>query len=298
MGSLVAALGSFLDAHCHHGKWLLRIEDLDTPRLVKGASEGILRTLEAYGLHWDEEVVYQSKRNSAYLEAFHHLQESGLVYPCSCSRKEIADTALRSGDELVYPGTCRAGLHAGKEARAWRIHTDLQTNTLPADSNRADLLNYGGHIEFDDILQGHIKQDLAREIGDFVVLRSDGPFAYQLAVVIDDAAQNITHIVRGTDLLGSTARQIYLQRMLGLTTPAYMHLPIVVNNRGEKLSKQTLAKPIDNRGATKTMFAALQLMRQRPPIELESAPVEQLLDWATANWKPKSLLNCLQIFGE
>jgi len=295
LGSLVAALGSFLDARSHHGIWLLRIEDLDTPRIVKGASDEILRTLAAYGLHWDEEVVYQSKRNSAYQEIFHRLQESGLVYPCGCSRKEIADTALGSGEELIYPGTCRAGLHAEKVARAWRIHTDLRTNALPDDSTRTNSFKYDGFIEFDDMLQGHVKQDLEHEIGDFVVLRADGPYAYQLAVVVDDATQNISHVVRGTDLLCSTARQIYLQRMLGLPTPAYMHLPVVVNDRGEKLSKQTLAKAVDKRDATKTLFSALQLMRQRPPIELAGAPVEQLLNWATANWKPQSLLNCAQV---
>ncbi|MGC2165646.1 MAG: tRNA glutamyl-Q(34) synthetase GluQRS [Gallionella sp.] len=295
LGSLVAALGSFLDARSHRGKWLLRIEDVDTPRIVQGAADEILRTLEAYGLHWDDAVIYQSKRGSAYQESFLQLQKSGLVYPCSCSRKEIADTAVRSGEELIYPGTCRAGLPAGKAARAWRIRTDLNTRIPPGEGTRADFPANNGYIDFHDLLQGHIKQHLEYEIGDFVVLRADGPFAYQLAVVVDDAAQDISHIVRGADLLCSTTRQIYLQRILGLPSPAYMHLPVIVNDRGEKLSKQTLAEPVDNRAAAATMFTALRLMRQQPPAELGNAPAEQLLSWAIANWKPQSLLNCAHI---
>ncbi len=298
LGSLVAALGSFLEARSRGGKWLLRIEDLDTPRIVKGASDDILRTLEAYKLHWDDAVVYQSKRASAYQDAFHLLQKSGSVYPCSCSRKEIADSTIRNGEELIYPGTCRAGLPPGKTARAWRIRSDLHKCALPGNIISAKFPGHDGYVEFDDLLQGHIKQDLERDIGDFVIRRADGPFAYQLAVVVDDAAQHISHVVRGADLLCSTTRQIYLQHMLGLLTPVYMHLPVIVNDRGEKLSKQTLAQPVDNHAIAETLFTALRLMRQQPPTELECAPVEQLLKWALANWTPDTMLNCLQVHAQ
>ena len=200
-GSLVAAVGSYLDARHHQGKWLVRIEDLDTPRTVDGAAADILGTLEAHGLHWDEQVVYQSRRTAAYEQAFLRLKETGMIYPCACSRREIADSALQRGDELVYPGTCRNGIAAGKAARSWRVRVNDAVITL------------------DDLMQGIITQDLASEVGDFVLLRADGLYAYQLAVVVDDAAQEITDVVRGADLLFSTPRQVYLQRLLGLTTP-------------------------------------------------------------------------------
>lgn len=276
-GSLVAAVGSYLDAKHHQGKWLVRIEDLDTPRTVKGAADEILSTLEAYGLQWDEDIIYQSQRTAAYEAAFHLLKESGVVYPCACSRKEISDSALQRGDELVYPGTCRNGISPGKIARAWRIRVN--------DAN----------IIFSDRLQGNIKQDLASEAGDFVVLRADGFFAYQLAVVVDDDAQAITHVVRGADLLYSTPRQIYLQRLPGLNTPAYMHLPVAVNELGEKLSKQTLAQPVEKNHAASTLFDALVFLRQNPPAELRVGTTEPILAWAIANWQPEKLLNCRQL---
>jgi glutamyl-Q tRNA(Asp) synthetase len=276
-GSLVAAVGSYLDAKHHQGKWLVRIEDLDTPRTVKDADYEILSTLEAYGLHWDEGIVYQSQRTPIYEDAFHRLIEAGAVYPCACSRKEIADSALQRGDELVYPGTCRIGIAQGKTSRAWRVRVNETT------------------INFTDSLQGNITQDLATEIGDFVLLRADGLFAYQLAVVVDDAAQGITDVVRGADLLYSTPRQIYLQQLLGLNTPAYMHLPVVVNSQGEKLSKQTLAQPVVKNNAASTLFDALMFLRQQPPAELRLSTVEEILAWAIANWQPDALLNCRQL---
>ena len=276
-GSLVAAVGSYLDAKHHQGKWLVRIEDLDTPRVVKGAADDILCTLEVYGLHWDEDIIYQSQRTAAYEEAFHRLEEAGKVYPCACSRKEIADSALQHGDELVYPGTCSNGIAQGKTARAWRVRVNDAT------------------INFTDRLQGNISQDLAAEAGDFVVLRADGLFAYQLAVVVDDAAQGITDVVRGADLLNSTPRQIYLQRQLGLATLAYMHLPVAVNAQGEKLSKQTLARPVGKNSAGSTLFDVLEFLHQRPPAELRLRTNEQILAWAIANWRPASLLNCHQL---
>jgi glutamyl-Q tRNA(Asp) synthetase len=279
-GSLVAAVGSYLDAKHHQGKWLVRIEDLDTPRTVKGATGEILGTLEACGLLWDEEVIYQSQRTHAYEEAFLRLKTAGTVYPCACSRKEIADSALQRGIELVYPGTCRKGIAQGKVARSWRVRVD--------DAN----------ISFSDRLQGNILQNLATEIGDFVVLRADGLFAYQLAVVVDDAAQGINEVVRGADLLYSTPRQIYLQRLLGLDTPAYMHLPVAVDEQGEKLSKQTLARPVGKNNPVSLLYKSLVYLHQQPPVDFQSGNVEQILDWAVANWRPDRLTRCSTIMVE
>jgi glutamyl-Q tRNA(Asp) synthetase len=277
---LVAAVGSYLDARHHHGKWLVRIEDLDTPRTVKGAAAEILGTLEACGLLWDEDVVHQNQRTDVYEEAFQRLRQAGAVYPCACSRREIADSALQRGDELVYPGTCRNGVAQGKVARAWRVRID---NT---------------NISFKDRMQGIITQDLANEVGDFVLLRADGLFAYQLAVVVDDAAQEITHVVRGADLLYSTPRQMHLQRLLGLDTPAYMHLPVAVNAQGEKLSKQTLARPVSKENAASQLFKTLEFLRQQPPDELRFSTVQTILAWAVANWRPDRISRCSQIMVE
>jgi glutamyl-Q tRNA(Asp) synthetase len=276
-GSLVAAIGSYLDARHQQGKWLVRIEDLDTPRTVKGAAGDILSTLAAYGLHWDEDIIYQSQRTEAYEQAFSRLKETGMVYPCACSRKEIADSALQRGDELVYPGTCRNGIAQGRDARAWRVRVN------------------DTRIFFNDRMQGNIAQDLANEVGDFVVLRADGLFAYQLAVVMDDAAHGITDVVRGADLLYSTPRQIYLQQLLGLITPAYMHLPVAVNAQGQKLSKQTLAQPVEINNATATLFDALVFLRQNPPAEMRLGTIEEMMAWAVANWQLQRLSNCRNI---
>jgi len=275
-GSLVAAIGSYLDAKHHQGKWLVRIEDLDTPRTVSGTASDILYTLQAYGLHWDEDVVYQSRRTAAYEGAFHRLKDTRAVYPCACSRKEIADSALQHGDELVYPGTCRNGIAQGKDVRSWRVRVN------------------DTRIAFKDRIQGNIAQDLATEVGDFVVLRADGLFAYQLAVVLDDAAQGITDVVRGADLLYSTPRQVHLQQLLGLVTPSYMHLPVAVNAQGQKLSKQTLARPVDKNNTVATIFDVLVFLHQQPPTKLRLGSVGQILDWAIPNWKTGVLSNCRQ----
>lgn len=265
-GSLVAAVGSFLDAKHHSGTWLVRMEDLDIPRCVFGAADSILHTLEAFGLHGDEPVLYQSQRTAAYEEALHRLQTSGAVYPCCCTRKEIADSALHGIEGLVYPGTCRHGILNGRDARAWRVRTDNEA------------------VGFDDALQGRISQHLESQIGDFVVKRADGLFAYQLAVVVDDAFQGITHVVRGADLLASTPRQIHLQRLLGLPTPNYMHLPVAVNEGGEKLSKQTLAAPVDSSHPVATLLRVLDFLQQRTPASLAGSDVRTVLDWAVENW--------------
>ncbi|MFZ4528758.1 MAG: tRNA glutamyl-Q(34) synthetase GluQRS [Undibacterium curvum] len=230
LGSLVAAMASYLDARAHQGRWLLRIEDLDFDRNVADADRHILNSLQRCGMHWDGEVSWQSQRQPLYEQALEQLATQ--VYPCSCSRKEIADSRLRAGvaASQVYPGTCRSGLAPGKTARAWRLRVP--------DGEAAV-------FQFEDRLLGAQTQDLASEVGDFVLKRADGFWAYQLAVVVDDAAQGISHVVRGADLLDSTARQCYLQQLLGLPRPAYLHVPVVNNADGEKLSKQTGALAFD-----------------------------------------------------
>ncbi len=230
MGSLVAALASYLDAKAHQGRWLVRMDDLDQPRCVPGAGEAILASLTALGLRADGEVVWQSRRHAAYRDAFEKLRKAGAVFACACTRREIADSRLHPaerGRETIYPGTCRNGIAPGRAPRAWRMRVD-QTVT-----------------RFNDRWQGEITQDLASEAGDFVLLRADGQWAYQLAVVVDDAAAGVTDVVRGADLIDSTPRQIFLQRALGLPTPRYLHVPVVTNAHGEKLSKQTEAAPLD-----------------------------------------------------
>ncbi|MCA3104425.1 MAG: tRNA glutamyl-Q(34) synthetase GluQRS [Rhodocyclaceae bacterium] len=227
-GSLVAALAGWLDARAVGGQWLLRIDDLDTPRNRPGAVDAIRRTLERLGLAWDGEIRMQSREIGAYRAALDALIAAGQAYPCTCTRTEVAAASTHAGIEgPVYPGTCRSGLPPGRGTRAWRVRVD----------DRA--------IAFDDRVRGRIEQHLESDIGDFVVHRADGIFAYQLAVVVDDAAQGITDVVRGADLLDSTPRQIWLQQLLGLPVPRYAHLPLALNAQRQKLSKQTFAPAID-----------------------------------------------------
>jgi len=270
-GSLVAAVGSFLEARSCGGEWLVRMEDLDLPRAVPGAADDILRTLDAFGLHWDGGVMVQSARNEVYRAALAELEMLGAAYPCACTRKEIADSALSGIDGPVYPGICRDGLPEGRAARAMRVRTDLNS------------------VGFDDALQGRISQVLAAEVGDFVVRRADGLFAYQLAVVVDDAEQAITHVVRGADLLDSTPRQIYLQKLLSLPTPAYLHLPVAVNERGEKLSKQTLALAVSRIDPVAQLCEVLEFLNQDPPKELKGAGRDDFWKWAVAHWRADRL---------
>lgn len=266
-GSLIAAVASYLDAKANRGHWLLRIEDLDTPRTLAGASDAILHSIERLGFEWDEDVLYQSHRSDLYETYLDTLKSRNLIYPCSCSRKEIADSAIQGIDGVIYPGTCRNGLVNDRPTKAWRVKTYPQT------------------IAFDDTLQGHVEQDMARDIGDFVLKRADGLFAYQLAVVVDDAEQGITHVVRGADLLDSTPRQIYLQQLLALTTPQYLHVPVAINAAGEKLSKQTLAQAIDPNHASTELWKALQFLGQNPPTDLKGSPLVDVWSWAKSHWQ-------------
>lgn len=271
-GSLVTAVGSFLDARAHGGQWLLRMEDLDAPRESPSAAAAILRSLDAFGLHWDGAVLYQHSRLDAYQAAVERLRAAGLAYPCACSRTEISDSGLRGVEGPVYPGTCRHGLPPGKPARAIRLR-------VPA----------GEILSFDDALQGQVRQHLAKEVGDFVIRRADGCFAYQLAVVLDDAFQGITHVVRGADLLPSTPRQLYLQKLLHLPPLIYMHLPVAVNAAGEKLSKQTHAAAVSDARAPALLFQAFEFLRQEPPSELRRSTVAELLHWGADHWQSQRI---------
>lgn len=265
-GSLIAAVGSYLQAKTQNGEWLVRMEDLDTPRNVPGAADEILRTLEAFGFEWYGAVIYQSQRDQFYRAALERMATQGATFPCACSRKEIADSSLLGIEGPVYPGTCRAGLAAGRSGRAIRVRVGSVA------------------IEFRDLIQESITQHLATQIGDFVLRRADGIVAYQLAVVVDDADQGITQIIRGADLLASTSRQIFLQRLLGYAALSYGHLPVATNHAGEKLSKQTLAQPIDINKAPNLLFDALRFLGQNPPPVLQQSSQAPLWDWAFRHW--------------
>lgn len=270
-GSLVAAVGSFLHARSQGGQWLVRMEDLDQPREVPGAADDILRTLDAHGLEWDGSVRRQNDGQERYEAALARLTQAGLVYPCACTRREIADSALQGIEGAIYPGTCRSGLPAGRSPRSWRVRVPAIRTT------------------FLDRVHGAITQDVAADVGDFVLKRADGLFAYQLAVVVDDADQGITEVVRGADLLDSTARQIVLQQMLDLPRPTYLHLPVAVNPAGEKLSKQTLARRISPDTAGLNLLAVMAFLGQEPIADLRCAPVTTILTWAVEHWNAHKL---------
>lgn len=265
-GSLVAALGSYLQARSHHGQWLIRIEDLDSPRTIPGAAKTILRTLESLGLHWDGPVLYQSSRTDAYAAALDVLAARGAVYPCACTRREVETTGRYGPYGLIYPGTCRHGVPRGRRARALRLRV--------SDTR----------IAFHDRIQGPTTQNLARQVGDFVVRRADNLFAYQLAVVVDDAAQGITEVVRGSDLLESTPRQLHLFDLLDAGAPAFAHLPVAVDGAGAKLSKQTGARPLDPAQLEQSLAAALTFLGHPPPADLHQAPASELLSWGISHW--------------
>lgn len=270
-GSLVAALASWLDARAHQGTWLVRIEDVDAPRCVPGADEEILRQLATCGLLPDEPPEWQSRRGALYQPALDRLVEAGRAYPCACSRKDIEAAWAALGRvrerhaELVYPGTCRDGLH-GREARAWRFRVEP------------------GVVHWSDRRLGAQHQDVEHTVGDFVLRRADGLWAYQLAVVVDDAAQGITHVVRGEDLTDNTARQVQLQSALGLPMPSYLHTPLVVGSNGEKLSKQNGAAAVDLRDPVAALVEAAEALGLRVPAE------PRLADWlasATRAWRER-----------
>lgn len=275
LGSLVAAVGSYVMAKRKGGLWLLRIEDLDLPRVVPGIADDMLRTLEVLGFQWDGEVVYQSRRLDAYQAALDQLIAQGIAYPCGCSRAEIAliASAPHGEEGLIYPGICRDGLSPDKTERAVRVKV------------------YNEVISFEDCVMGRYSQALSPSCGDFVVQRADGPYAYHLAVVVDDAESAVNQVVRGADLISSTPRQIYLQKVLGFPVPAYGHLPLVTNPDGTKLSKRdtavSFATGLDSAGAGGgLLLSVLMFLGQSPPATLRGASCGEILDWAVACFDP------------
>ncbi|MDH3343126.1 MAG: tRNA glutamyl-Q(34) synthetase GluQRS [Gammaproteobacteria bacterium] len=258
-GTLLAAVGSYLQARSLHGEWLMRIEDVDTTRRVAGADDVLLRALESFGFEWDGGEVYQSQRSEIYEVALATLNDKDLIYPCTCSRKQLAG-------ESVYAGHCRHRRLPLKEEYALRLRVPNEI------------------IAFDDQVIGQYQQQLASECGDFVIKRRDGLFAYQLAVVVDDAEQGITEVVRGVDLLDSTPRQIYLQQQLGYAQPNYLHLPLLLDEHGQKLGKSTGAATLDLSQPVKHLYTALELLGQQPPAELASDSLELLWQWAIEHW--------------
>lgn len=266
MGSLVAALAAFLQARANGAPWYMRIDDLDTPRVVPGAAARILRTLEAFGLYWDGPVLYQSQRGRAYDEALAQLRTQGRLFDCGCTRRE-AQTGPPGLDGPIYPGACRAGLAAGREARSIRVVVDDEP------------------VGINDRVQGCYRQNLATDIGDFVVRRADGIVAYQLATVVDDATQGVAEVVRGADLLSSTPRQLFLGRALGYAEHSYAHVPLLVDAQGEKLGKSNGSLALNARRRGDELVAALSLLGQGPPPELASESIERIVEWAIEHWR-------------
>lgn len=273
LGSLVAALGSFLLARHAGQRWLLRIDDLDRPRVVVGAADSMLVLLEELGFAWDADPLWQSQRDVRYREVLEGLKEKGLVYPCSCSRREVLASAPHAGEEgPVYPGTCRKQPVGSRAQLAWRLRVEDRD------------------ISFTDGLYGHQGQNLLREVGDFVLFRADGLFAYQLATVVDDLDTGVTQVVRGADLLGSSARQIYLYQCLGHPAPSYLHLPLLLGDDGEKISKRHGRLGVVHSGnADEMMLLALRFLGMTPPAEMAAAPARQLLAWALECFEPRRL---------
>ena len=272
LGSLLAAVASHLDARANGGEWLVRIDDLDGPRNVPGAADAILRTLESHRLEWSQTVVRQSERTHLYRDALDRLERAGRTFRCSCSRSMLAD-------ERVYPGTCRVRRTPDGGDHATRVRVD-------------DVV-----LEFDDAIQGVFSQALAQEVGDFVVQRRDGLFAYQLAVVVDDAAQKVDHIVRGADLLDNTPRQLFLYDALGFAPPSYTHVPVLLARDGQKLSKQTFAASVDRHDPADNVLAILDLLGQEPPAALRRETIDRVIAWAIANWSLRAVPRCRALTG-
>jgi len=269
-GSLVAAIASYLQALTHNGEWLLRVEDIDPPRERPGAAGQIVAALDLHGFRWTGQVLYQSASIERFTAIVETLLANGHAYACTCTREQVRKAAARSGPTgPVYPGTCRS--------RA----------TIPGHGDRTAIrvATAGAKVAFDDRVQGPRECEVETEIGDFIVRRKDGLIAYSLAVVVDDHDQGITEIVRGTDLLAFTPAQIHLQRILGFDEPAYCHVPVIVNDAGQKLSKQTGAAALDNRHAASNLVRGLQMLGQQPPVALATASVGHVWNWARENWR-------------
>ena len=262
-------MASWCDAWASRGDWLVRIEDVDETRSRPGAADAILSTLETYGFEWDGPIVRQSDRGGLYAAALDDLIRRRMAFPCACTRRELEQAPIASSGERIYPGTCRPGLDSGREGRAWRVAVSDES------------------VSFDDRLQGAQEQQLARDVGDFVVKRADGLFAYQLAVVVDDSLQGVTHVVRGADLLPSTPRQIWLQRRLGYATPAYLHHAVALDARGRKLSKQTGAKALRADPLPQLFEAWTFLDQEEPPSR--AATVGEFWRWAHTAWNVRRL---------
>jgi glutamyl-Q tRNA(Asp) synthetase len=265
LGSLLTALASFLQARAAGGSWLLRVDDLDGPRCRPEHAETILRQLEAHALLWDETPRFQSRHVEEYGAAYGKLEQTGLLYPCACTRAQLARDSLPGVDGPIYAGTCR-GLAATPPRPAWRLRTGP------------------GRLELDDPWQGLLKRDAEKDIGDFVLRRADGAIGYQLACVVDEAAQGITEVVRGADLIGSSFRQLWLQQLMRLAPPAYRHLPVLAGADGRKLSKQNHAEAVETRRAPVNLLECLGLLGQPYPAELRQAPAPEILAWAIAHW--------------
>lgn len=265
-GSLVAAVASYLDALSHQGSWLVRMEDLDKQREMPGAADEILHMLEAYGFEWQEAVIYQSQRFETYQSVLEQLIADDLVYPCNCSRKEIAAIAHAGIESPVYPGLCRNGLSRQRKSHTWRLKTEC------------------AHLVFKDEIQGMFDHHMQRDVGDFILKRADGQFAYQLAVVVDDAQQGINHVVRGADLLNSTSRQILLQYYLGLRSPRYAHIPLAVSRGGQKLSKQNHATPLDKTDPAPSLIEAFRFLGIDTQHYVRSDSLTNLWSQALHDW--------------
>jgi glutamyl-Q tRNA(Asp) synthetase len=280
LGSLFTALASFLQARSQNGQWLLRIDDLDTPRNKDGSVTAILKCLEAFGLTWDGSIYYQSQHLADYAYFLEKLAQNQRTYRCTCSRKSLADQFPDDSPiskHSIYPGICRDKFISTDSPHAIRIKAEDCA------------------LSFNDELQGKISHNLANQHGDFILKRKDEIIAYQFAVVVDDMLQNVNHVVRGCDLLEETPKQIYLQQTLGFTTPAYMHVPVIVDQHGYKLSKQTLATAVDTKALNKTLFDLLELLKQNPPDIINGANISELMDWAIMNWRPDVLRLCSTI---
>jgi len=270
-GSLLSALASYLEARLQRGRWLVRMEDLDPPREQTGAADAILHALEKHGLEWDDSVIYQSQRYQAYETALERLHQVGLVYPCSCSRQRLQ---LTGG---IYDGHCRRHPPPPPKPTAQRLKVAALPATAPG--------HIDPNIHFHDLIQGSQHQDLANDVGDFVLRRKDRLFAYQLAVVVDDIHQGITHVIRGSDLLDSTPRQLYLFELLAAAPPQYGHIPVALTREGHKLSKQNLSPALAANRASDNLWQALVFLQQSPPPELRGAPVPEILAWAMVHWQ-------------